>query len=69
MKVTVDVDTCIGAAQCMFVAPAVFESDEIGTARVIDGVDPAAHRDDVSAAAAQCPSGAIQLTDDGSADR
>lgn len=62
MKIHVDRDLCIGAAQCLGVAPEVFQLDEEMKAVVIDpdGTDPMT----VESAAQACPTQAILLTDE-----
>lgn len=60
-QVSVINEKCISAASCVAIAPAVFELDEEGIARVIsqDG-----HDDDTKLLAAQsCPTAAIIVVD------
>lgn len=60
-----DADRCIGAAQCTFVAPEVFDLGADGTSEVLSTADVLRHRDAVRSAAHQCPSGAISVEDAG----
>jgi ferredoxin len=61
MKVTVDDDVCIGAAQCVLTAPDLFEQDDDGLSHAVDE-DPAEdRRSDAEAAAAVCPARAIAV--------
>jgi ferredoxin len=58
--VTVDREACIGAQNCLFWAPGVFEIDDDGLAVVIGDVT-AVPREQLVAAATECPTQAIQL--------
>jgi len=62
MKVTVDRDLCIGAANCVRIAPTVFQLDEEGKAIVLDpsSVDDRTLR----WAAENCPTEAIILEEE-----
>jgi ferredoxin len=57
IRVEVDRDLCIGSGDCVDTAPAVFELDDDGKARVID--PDAAGVDEIVDAAANCPVTAI----------
>jgi ferredoxin len=57
IHVEVDRDLCIGSADCVATAPAVFELDEEGKAVVID--PDGAPADEVLEAARNCPVTAI----------
>lgn len=59
MDVAVDDTVCIGAGQCEMIAPATFEVDDDGIARV---VGPVEDEDAVTEAVEACPSGALHLT-------
>ncbi len=62
MKVRVDRDVCIGASNCVAVAPSVFELDDSKIATVLD---PASVSDDTLWEAAEsCPVGAVVLEDE-----
>jgi len=61
-KVTVDALVCIGAAECVRLAPAVFELNEEDQAQVVD--PDAAETEVLRQAADACPSGAIRLRAD-----
>ena len=63
MKVRVDRDVCIGASNCVAVAPSVFQLDDSKTAVASD---PATVKEDTLWEAAEsCPVGAVILEDDG----
>lgn len=62
MKIRVDLDLCIGAANCVAIAPTVFDLNEEGKAYVLD---PASADDEtIIEAAESCPTQAIILEDD-----
>lgn len=62
MKPRVDRDVCIGTANCVAIAPEVFELDNQGLSTVID---PDAGTDEqLREAAEECPVQAIILEDD-----
>jgi ferredoxin len=65
MKVQVSPDLCAGFSACLGVAPEVFELHDNGyaVARVVDV--PPELEDAVREAAAQCPTGAISISEDG----
>lgn len=58
-RVTVDRETCIGAAQCAFHAPAVFDHDDEGYVVVVDPRPAAAEHEAVREAVDLCPARAI----------
>ncbi|MDO8588680.1 MAG: ferredoxin [Armatimonadota bacterium] len=62
MKVTVDRDLCIGAGNCVAIAPAVFQLDADNKAVVAEDQD--APDDLLWDAAESCPTKAIILEDD-----
>ncbi|NLD72694.1 MAG: ferredoxin [Chloroflexi bacterium] len=62
MKARVDKNVCIGTANCVAIAPEVFQLDNHGLSEV---VDPNAGTDDLlREAAEECPVQAIILEDD-----
>ena len=63
VEITIDREMCQGARQCSYVAPAVFDHEDDGTAVVVD--PSGAPVDDVLQAAEMCPNLAISLTVDG----
>ncbi|MEV0729833.1 MULTISPECIES: ferredoxin [unclassified Polymorphospora] len=63
-KVTVDVDGCIGAGQCAFLAPEVFDQDQMGIVRLLREEPDGSQLDDAREAATTCPSGSISISDD-----
>lgn len=62
MKVRVDRDVCMGAANCVAIAPSVFKLDESKTAVVLDPTTVA--EDALWEAAEACPVAAIILEDE-----
>ena len=64
MKVRVDPAVCAGFSVCLGLCPEVFELHDDGYAIVRVAEVPKAFEDAVRRAAAQCPSGAISISDD-----
>lgn len=65
MRVRVDGERCQGHNRCCAVAPELFETDELGNARVKgDGTVPAALEAKAKLAVANCPEHAVRLTQD-----
>jgi len=62
MKVTVDRDLCIGAANCVAIAPQAFQLDADNKAVVVD--DHGAPDELIWEAAESCPTSAIILEDE-----
>ncbi|MFD8026714.1 ferredoxin [Streptomyces lavendulae] len=69
LRVTLDRDTCIGAAQCAFHAPAVFDHDDEGYAVVVDPRPAAGEHEAVREAVDLCPARAITFGPAPGADR
>jgi ferredoxin len=64
MKVAVEQDKCVGAGQCVLLAPDVFDQrDEDGSVVLLAENPPAELHEDVREAAQVCPALAIQLTE------
>ena len=61
VRVNVDFDLCQSNAQCMSVAPEVFEVRDDGFLYVLDENPPDGLRDKVESAARVCPTQAITL--------
>ena len=65
MKIIVDRGKCVGAGQCVRVAPEVFDQDEKeGLVMLVDAAPPAALAGYVRKAALLCPAQAIRLEED-----
>ncbi|GIG88688.1 ferredoxin [Plantactinospora endophytica] len=65
MRITADLDRCVGAGQCVLTEPAVFDqSDDDGTVVVIDGAPEDEETiDRVREAVHLCPSRALTLAE------
>ncbi|GAA1713296.1 ferredoxin [Kribbella yunnanensis] len=62
MKIDVNQDTCVGAGQCVLLAPDVFDQrDEDGIVVLLDNRPPIGSHEDVRQAARVCPALAIAL--------
>lgn len=61
MKIVVNFDNCESHAECMKVAPEVFEVRDDGFLYILDEEPGEALHDKVRAAARACPEGAISL--------
>lgn len=65
MKITVDMDKCIGAGLCVVAAPKVFaQNDDDGLVIILDENPPADQHEAVREAARLCPALVIKLQDD-----
>ncbi|WSK73420.1 ferredoxin [Streptomyces sp. NBC_01276] len=58
-RVTADRETCIGAAQCAYNAPAVFDQDDEGYVVVVDPRPAPGEHEAVREAVDLCPARAI----------
>jgi ferredoxin len=63
MRVTVDRDKCVGAGQCVLVAPETFDQDDDGIVALLTEAPPRERRAAVEEAARLCPALAISVTD------
>ena len=62
MKVFIDQDKCVGAGQCVLLAPDVFDQrDEDGVVVLLQEFPPESLHEDVRQAARVCPALAIEL--------
>ncbi len=62
MKVITDRDKCIGAGQCVLIAPQVFDqSEDDGTVLLLQEDPPAGTHTAIHQAAAVCPGMAIEV--------
>jgi ferredoxin len=64
MRITTDTDKCVGAGQCVYSAPAIFDQDEDAIVMLLDGSPDSSQLDLVRAAVDRCPSGALGLVED-----
>ena len=60
-KVAVDEDLCIGAGQCVLVAPQIFDQDDRGLVILLDATPPPALHEAARKAAKLCPARAITI--------
>ena len=63
MKLTVDKSKCAGIGLCELTAPTVFEVGEDGQAHVLEEHPDGANLASAREAVANCPAGALSLTD------
>lgn len=61
VRIVVDRDVCVGAAQCVLTAPEFFDQDDEGIVTLLDGSVPAGSAALVEDAARLCPSQAITV--------
>jgi len=61
MRVSVDHERCVGAAQCVLAAPEVFGQGDDGLVRLLDAKPPIERSDRVHEAATACPSRSITI--------
>ncbi len=59
MKITIDVDKCIGSGSCEMMAPGIFEVGDDGLVRLLDDSPSPEHHNAVHTAAASCPTQVI----------
>ncbi len=65
VHVRVDEEKCQGHNRCVALAPQLFETDDYGTAHVLDGgVVPAELEGRARLAVANCPEFAVTISDD-----
>jgi ferredoxin len=64
MRITTDTDKCVGAGQCVYNAPKIFDQDEDAIVVVLDQSPDDSQLDLVRAAVDRCPSGALALVED-----
>ncbi|MFI5806924.1 ferredoxin [Streptomyces sp. NPDC051561] len=63
LRVVVDRSLCMGAGQCAFSAPDVFDQDDDGRVKVLDPAPGAEHLTALHQAEDLCPSGALRLVE------
>jgi len=65
MKIRIDTERCVGAGQCVWVAPLVFDqSEQDGTVRLRIEQPPAELHDFVREAARVCPARVIHIEEE-----
>jgi ferredoxin len=64
MRITTDTDKCVGAGQCVYCAPEIFDQDEDAVVMLLDRSPDDSQLDLVRAAVDRCPSGALALVED-----
>lgn len=64
MKAYVDKDTCIGCGLCPSICPEVFEMDDDGKAKAMEGDVPPTTEDSSKEAETSCPVNAISVSED-----
>jgi ferredoxin len=60
MKVKVDPDLCIACGACISTAPDIYDWDDDGKAKAIEGAIPADMEDEAREALESCPTEAIE---------
>jgi ferredoxin len=66
VRVRIDDSRCQGHGRCYALAPALFEPDDIGNARVVgDGTVPTGLEADARLAVLNCPEEAVGIEEDG----
>jgi ferredoxin len=64
MKVEIEEEKCVGAGQCVLIAPEVFDQrDEDGIVVLLDEQPPAETHEGVRESAMVCPAAAIRLVE------
>ena len=64
MRTTIDSNKCMGHGMCYSLAPNVFYDDDQGYGQVQgDGIVPPEHVEEARNGAANCPEGAISVTE------
>jgi ferredoxin len=65
MKITADVDRCVGAGQCVLTEPRLFDQNpDDGTVVILDHQPPADLTEAAYEAAQLCPSRALSVTNE-----
>ncbi len=65
MRVRADQNKCVGAGNCVALAPAVFDQNiETGIVELLDEYPPESERGNVEQAAEFCPAQAISIEED-----
>ena len=63
MKITIDVEKCIGSGSCEMIAPGVFEVGNDGLVQLLNASPSAEDHSAVRTAAASCPTQVISVND------
>jgi ferredoxin len=64
VRITVDIERCVGAGQCVLSAPEVFDQDDDGLVVLLMSDPNDAEDAAVRQAARHCPSGTINLANE-----
>ncbi|MFC5719439.1 ferredoxin [Streptomyces gamaensis] len=64
MRITIDRDRCIGAGQCVLLAPRVFTQDDDGLVELLPGHQEAAGDARVRDVPTACPVQAVEIDED-----
>jgi len=64
MHIATDTDKCVGAGQCVYSAPKIFDQDEDAIVVLLDESPDAGQFALVRSAVDRCPSGALSLVED-----
>jgi ferredoxin len=64
MRITADPNRCVGAGQCVFSAPEIFDQDEQALVILLDRSPDDSELNRVRTAVDRCPSGAITVAED-----
>lgn len=63
MRIEANTDVCIGAGQCVMVAPDVFDQDDDATVVVLQPSPGPAQEEAAREAVTLCPSGALRVVE------
>lgn len=64
MNIVTDTEKCVGAGQCVYSAPKIFDQDEDAIVLVLDESPDPGQLALVRSAVDRCPSGALSLVED-----
>jgi len=67
MRVTAQIDNCVGSGECVLACPEVFGQNEDGTVTVLLAEPPPELHERVRNAVADCPAAVLEIADDDAA--